>query len=257
MDIDYNLEDSSLSGILANITAPAPSSSPPVEIFRSSTVPASIWSSTSSPPQVPSSTVGAIFGGDGVSSTVTAVTEKTTVLAEAGQRKLVDSLEEAAKIFREMAKPAPPVVIINQLPPAPPAPSWHQDPDLPAVGAAAGFIVFFLLVVGCLWLRRFHPPIWERVKVGLWRVCTWLALPLSWVCSRAADLLRHLHTAAEGQRGASANTVQVSKTEFSVDIRYRYDMYIHKYRYDIGLNAMYKAEISSEIFEIIVCHFHN
>jgi len=170
------------------------------------------------------------------------VTEKTTVLAEAGQRKLVESLEEAARIFREMAKPAPPVVIINQLPPALPSPPWHQDPDLPAVGAAAGFILVFLLVAGCFWMRRYRPAGWERVKAGGWRLVRWLALPLSWVCSRVADLLRHLHAAAESHAASNASTVQVSKTElflyrFIVGMWYRYNIYIGKY--DIGLNIGY------------------
>jgi len=157
-------------------------------------------------------------------------------MLDAGQRRLVEGLEEAAKVFREAARP-PPVVIINQLPPgSPPSSSWHQDPELPAVGAAVGFLLVVLLVAGCWWLRRYRPAKWETVKAGGVRLFTWLALPLSWVCSRSADLLRHLHASAEGQRVASANANQVRKTEIFVfysmcDVG---TIYIYICRYDIG-----------------------
>jgi len=135
---------------------------------------------------------------------------------DAAQQRLLEGLEEAAKAFKEAARPSPPVIVINQLPPpSPPSPAWHQDPELPAVAAAVSFLCLLLLVAGgCLWLRRYRPDKWETVKAGGWRLIRWLALPLSWVCSRASDLLRHLHAAAEGQRVASVNSVQVSKTEF-------------------------------------------
>jgi len=123
-------------------------------------------------------------------------------------------LEEAVHIFKESSRPS--VVVINQLPPAsPPSVAWHQDPELPAVGAAVSFLVFFLLVAGgCWWLRRYRPAKWETVKASGWRLLTWVALPLSWVCGRTAALLRYLHASAEGQHVASANPVQVSKTEY-------------------------------------------
>jgi len=135
-------------------------------------------------------------------------------LLTAGQQRLVDGLEKAAKAFNEAAKPPPSVIVINQLPPAPPSPSWHQDPELPAVGAAVGFVLVVLLVAGCWWLRQYRPDSWKRVKSAGWRLATWVALPLSWLCGRAATILQHLHAAAEGQHVASANAVEVSKTVF-------------------------------------------
>jgi len=137
-------------------------------------------------------------------------------MLESGRQRLIEGLEEAAKAFKEAVKPSPPVIIINQLPPSPPpSPSWHEDPELPAVGAAVSFLILFLLVAGgCWWLRRYRPAKWETVKAGGWRLVRWLALPLSWVCSRAAGVFRYLHAAAEGQQAALASPVQVSKTEF-------------------------------------------
>jgi len=209
MDVAYSL-DSSVSGILANFTAPVSSSTPGV--ITGSTVPSSGWlSSTSTPIVEEASSTGAspVFALPTATTTTVGPLDQLTV----GQQKLVEGLEEATKVLKEMAKPAPPVIIINQLPPSSP-PAWHEDFDVATAGGVAVAIVFFLLVAGCFWLRRFRPDAWKRVKAGGWRVLKGLALPLSWMCGRAADLLRHLHAAAEGQHLASANPVQVSKTEF-------------------------------------------
>ena len=209
MDLDYNVE-SSLASVLSNFSSsPVSSSTAPEVVFsHPSTTSSSVLPfSTSSPVVVETPSTG-------MSSVVTTSTVQPSDLLTAGQQRLVDGLEKAAKAFNEAAKPPPSVIVINQLPPAPPSPSWHQDPDLPAVGAAVGFLVIVLLVAGGLWLRKFRPANWELVKSGGRRLITWVALPMSWLCSRAADLLRHLHTAAEGQHVASANSVQVSKTEF-------------------------------------------
>jgi len=131
---------------------------------------------------------------------------------DASQKRLVQSLEEAARVFRDVGRPAPPVVVINQMPPSQPSPAWHQDLELSAVGAAVIFFTLVLLVGGCLWLRRYRPASWGRVKAGGWRAIKWLALPLSWLCGRAAAIWRHLHQSVEA---ASTSTDQVSKTEFS------------------------------------------
>jgi len=40
---------------------------------------------------------------------------------DVSQKRLVQSLEEAARVFREVVKPAPPVVVINQMPPSQPS----------------------------------------------------------------------------------------------------------------------------------------
>jgi len=106
--------------------------------------------------------------------------------------------------------------VVNQLPPAPPSPSWHQDPELPAIGAAVIFVILFLLVAGGCWLRKYKPDQWQKVKSGAWRLVRWLALPLSWALERAAGLLRLLHARAEAQQAASSSgSGQVSKTVFN------------------------------------------
>jgi len=141
-------------------------------------------------------------------------------LLTAGQQKLVDGLEKAARAFNEAARPSPPVVVINQYPPpSSPSPSWHQDPDLPAIGAALSFIALVLLVAGCCWLRQYRPDQWQKVTAGVRRFVTWLALPCSWVLERLAGLLRLLHARAESQQAASSSgSGQVSKTEFFYNI---------------------------------------
>jgi len=133
---------------------------------------------------------------------------------DVGQKRLIEGLEEAARVFRETARPSPPVVIINQVPPAPlPAPAWHEDPELPAVGAAATFIFLILLVAGVWWLRKFRPAAWERVRLGGVRLFTWLALPASWLLERAAGLLRRLHShASAGAQQEASSARQVSRT---------------------------------------------
>jgi len=135
-------------------------------------------------------------------------------MLDAGQRRLVEGLEEATRVFREVARPSPPVIIINQVPPASSPPAWHQDPDLPAAGAAVGFILLVLVVACGFWLRRYRPDSWNRVKAAGWRLATWVALPMSWLCGHAAALLRRLHESAEGRQGTSASTVQVGETVF-------------------------------------------
>jgi len=192
-----------VAGFLANFSAPASSSSSPSSVLQSS--PTSVFQSSTFP-----TTSERLVSTEVTSSTASPILVTTT--SASAQQRLVESLEEAARVFREAARPSPPVIVINQIPPAPPSPSWHQDPELPAVGAAVGFLLVVLLVAGCWWLRRYRPAKWETVKAGGVRLFTWLALPLSWVCSRSADLLRHLHASAEGQRVASDNANQVRKT---------------------------------------------
>jgi len=137
---------------------------------------------------------------------------------DAGRQRVVEGLEEAAKIFKEAAQPSPPIIIINQLPPpASPSPVWHQDPEIPAVVAAVGFLVCILLVGGLLWMRKHRPARWEMVKSWAWRLVRWLALPLSWALERAAGFLRYLHASVETQQAkASSSTGQVSKTVFFI-----------------------------------------
>jgi len=132
---------------------------------------------------------------------------------DAGQQRLVESLEEATRIFKEVAKPAPPVIVINQLPPPSPAPAWHEDPDLAVAGGGVALVLLILLVAVCVWLKKFRPDSWKKVKAGAWRFLKWVALPLSWVCGRTAAILRRLHASAEGHVASSADTVQVSETE--------------------------------------------
>ena len=214
MDIDYHVE-SALIDVLSNFSAPASASS-------SYTSPTVVVSATSSPVSALhplQSTVSSslhplqstVPSSNGLSSS-SSLEATTTSTLEAGQKKLLEGLEEAARIFKEASRPS--VVIVNQVPPssAPPM-AWHQDPDLPAVGAAVGFLLLVVLVAGCFWLRRFRPSVWERVKAAGWRLATWVALPLSWLCGRAAVLLRHLHDSAEGQQGTSTSTVQVGETD--------------------------------------------
>jgi len=136
-----------------------------------------------------------------------------TTLLDDGQKRLVASLEEATKVLREVAKPAPPVVIINQLPPSSPTPAWHEVHEGAAIGGGLAVLVLVLVAAGCWWLSRYRPDKWEKVRSRAWRFITWLALPLSWMCGRAASFFHHLHSSAEGHVASSANTVQVSETE--------------------------------------------
>lgn len=214
MDVDYNLEDSSLSGILANFSAPATATLPPLSNFRSSSAPSSSWRPAStSPPHVG---MASSAGPSSVEGPVSSLTN--TVLSsgpqEDGQQRLVASLEEATRIFKEVARPAPPVIVINQLPPSSPAPAWHEDSDLAVIGGGVAIVLLIMLVAVCFWLKKFRPDSWKKVKTGARRLLKWVALPLSWVCGRAAAFLQYLHVSAEDQHVASANPVQVSKTEF-------------------------------------------
>jgi len=242
MDLEYSV-DSSLAGVLANFSAPSSSagfsSSPPsvIQLSSPSTVSPASWPSASgyNPAVVKATTYRPPTSSVVPSGTV-----------DVGQRRLAEGLEEAAKMFREATRPSPPVVVINQLPPALPSPSWHQDPDLPAVSAAVGFIILILLVAGCVWLRRYRPDYWKTVKSKVWGIVTWLALPLSWCCGQLAALLHQLHSSAESQRASSANTVQVSKTDSLYRLivycyegtKYMYMYNIYIYGYDICLGTI-------------------
>jgi hypothetical protein len=211
MDVAYNVE-SSVAGFLANFSAPASSSSPPVQLFRSSTGPVVTGSSssTSSPVMVEASSTGT--APVDVPSLPATTERVSSHLLEAGQQRLAKTLEEATKAFKEASRPS--VVIVNQLPPAsPPSVAWHQDPDLPAVGAAVCFLILAILVGGCLWMRQYRPDAWKRVKAGAGQLFRWIALPLSWVLERGAGLLRFLHASS-----SPASTNQVSKTEVLIYI---------------------------------------
>ena len=207
MDLEYSV-DSSISGILANFSAPVTSSTIPVFV-PSSTVPsssASRMASATTPSVVSSTTSSALLP-----SPTTAVVSSSQ-LGEV-QKRIVEGLEEAAKAFKEAARPSPPVVVVNQLPPPTSSSSWQHDPDPAAVGGGVLLVVVLLLLVGGCWLRKYRPDHWKTVKTRVWGLVIWLALPLSWCCGQLSVLFQHLHSSAEGQRASSANSVQVSKPD--------------------------------------------
>ena len=92
----------------------------------------------------------------------------------------------------QMTPYQPPVVVVNNLPP-PTSGGWSVEPDHVAVGGAVATILVVVICGFLLWLRRYRPNAWDAVKVHTIRILRFLALPASWLCGKAAGLLRSFH----------------------------------------------------------------
>jgi hypothetical protein len=92
----------------------------------------------------------------------------------------------------QMTPYQPPVVVVNNLPP-PTSGGWSVEPDHVAVGGAVATILVVVICGFLFWLRRYRPNAWDAVKVHTIRILRFLALPASWLCGKAAGLLRSFH----------------------------------------------------------------
>jgi hypothetical protein len=86
----------------------------------------------------------------------------------------------------------PPVVVINNLPPTNPG-GWAVEPDQVAIGGAVAAVLIVVVCGVLLWLRRYRPDTWRNVRTATIRILRFLALPASWLCGKAAGLLRSFH----------------------------------------------------------------
>ena len=104
----------------------------------------------------------------------------------------------------------PTIVVVNQPAPSPPG-YWYHDVDGVAAGSIAAVCLIILLAVGCLLLRRFRPQTWKAVKAAGLRVLQWVALPASWVFSKAAEALHHFHQTSHNttESGQQKSAMQV------------------------------------------------
>jgi hypothetical protein len=104
----------------------------------------------------------------------------------------LNSIRDTLQYQRVPTHQAPPVVVINNLPPANPG-GWAVEPDQVAIGGAVAAVLIVVVCGVLLWLRRYRPDAWRNVRTTTIRILRFLALPASWLCGKAAGLLRSFH----------------------------------------------------------------
>jgi hypothetical protein len=104
----------------------------------------------------------------------------------------LNNIQETLQHHQVNTQPAPPVVVINNLPP-PVSGGWEVEPDHVAIGGAVATLLLIILCGFLWWLRKYRPNAWETVRTTTIRVLRFLALPASWLCGKAAGLLRSFH----------------------------------------------------------------
>jgi len=194
MDPEYQL-DAGTAALVANLTAVV---SGIVASTPSSLVTTTSLSDVSSPADVailPSSAPPATISPAVVEHIAVteppAITSVTSSAGGLGSFSLKDQLQQMQDAIQKLHQP-PTIVVVNQ--PSPPAPTnWYQDVDGAAAGSLAAIVMLLVVVAACLLLRRFRPQMWEAAKGVAIRVLQWVALPVSWAFSKAAEALRHFH----------------------------------------------------------------
>jgi hypothetical protein len=136
-------------------------------------------------------------------ATISPVNHSTDVsqLAHDYLRRL-DLFPSIASTPAVVPSPATPTVyIFNQAAapvPIPSPPGWSPDPDA-IISSVAVIAILMATGAGCWLLRRYRPDAWRSVKVVVGRVLRALALPVSWLFSQAAVILRRLHQEGSAQ----------------------------------------------------------
>jgi len=123
--------------------------------------------------------------------------------------KLEEGLRQVEEGLRRLNQPS--VIVVNQQVPVPTSPSWHSEVDAGAVATVAGVLGVVLLVAAGFLLRRFWPDTWKKVKVRALEALRLVALPASWLCSKAATLLERFHHSSASAAGTTtpAAVIQV------------------------------------------------
>jgi len=104
----------------------------------------------------------------------------------------LNSIRDSLQYQRIPTHQAPPVVVINNLPPSNSG-GWAVEPDQVAIGGAVAAVLIVVVCGVLLWLRRYRPDTWRNVRTATIRILRFLALPASWLCGKAAGLLRSFH----------------------------------------------------------------
>jgi hypothetical protein len=111
-------------------------------------------------------------------------------LAEDLGKRLEDGLRQVQDSLKHLNQ-SPAIVVVN--PPAAPPPDWHQAVDPATVVSSATVFLLLLLLIGCWLLRRYRPEAWKGCKAVAVRVLKVIALPASWLLTKAAGLLQQFH----------------------------------------------------------------
>jgi hypothetical protein len=104
----------------------------------------------------------------------------------------LNNIQETLQHHRVNTQQTPPVVVFNNLPP-PVSGGWGVESDHVAIGGAVATLLLIVLCGFLWWLRKYRPNAWETMRTNTIRVLRFLALPASWLCGKAAGLLRSFH----------------------------------------------------------------
>jgi hypothetical protein len=111
-----------------------------------------------------------------------------------GLIRRVDQQEHS--VPRPQVSPQPPVIqIYNGVPGFSEAYSSSGDPAL--VGGVTAAVIFFLLILGAYFLRRFFPNRWKTVRDAVMRVLRAAAVPISWLLHQLGDLSHRFGASSE------------------------------------------------------------
>jgi hypothetical protein len=66
--------------------------------------------------------------------------------------------------------------------------SYSSSGDPALVGGVTAAVLFFLLILGAYFLRRFFPNRWKTVRDAVMRVLRAAAVPISWLLHQLGDL---------------------------------------------------------------------
>jgi hypothetical protein len=66
--------------------------------------------------------------------------------------------------------------------------SYSSSGDPALVGGITAAVLFFLLILGAYFLRRYFPNRWKMVRDAVMRVLRAAAVPISWLLHQLGDL---------------------------------------------------------------------
>jgi hypothetical protein len=202
MDIGYQL-DPSINNIYRQLSSTSSTANPATTSFSPSERPSLTWSAPafSTPASRPtsSSTWGSLQvlpptpAPLDVSAGLVPVQDTASHPApNIDLQETLNRIRESLQQHQVTSHPAPPVVVINNIPSSSPS-GWAVEPDHLAVGGAVAAILLVVLCGGLWWLRKYRPNTWKTVRTHTIRVLRFFALPASWLCGKAAGLLRSFH----------------------------------------------------------------
>ena len=119
-----------------------------------------------------------------------------------GLIRRVDQQEHS--VSRPQVSPQPPVIqIYNGVPGVPESHSSSGDPAM--IGGITAAVLFFLLILGAYFLRRYFPNRWKMVRDAVMRVLRAAAVPISWLLHQLGDLSHRFGASSESDTVSCLN----------------------------------------------------